>query len=79
MQATDASIQKKIFGSRMHPSDSAKGTTLIISNEEVKYIMKIVKSFEESGKATENEANEQKDGFLDMLVGLLAATLFTNM
>ena len=46
MQATDASIQNKIFGSRMHPSDLAKATTLIIPNEEVKDIMKIVKSFE---------------------------------
>ena len=36
---TDAAIQKKIFG--------PETTTLIISNEEMKDIMKIVKSFEE--------------------------------
>ena len=39
--ATDAAIHKKIFGSNM--------TTLIISNEEMDDIMKIVKLLEESG------------------------------
>ena len=38
--ATDAAIHKKMFGSG--------NTTLIISNEEMNDIMKIVKSFEES-------------------------------
>ena len=38
---TDAPIHKKMFGSRK--------TTLIISNEEMNEIMKIVKSLEESG------------------------------
>ena len=37
--ATDASIHKKMFGSGMK--------TLIISNEEINFIMKIVKSLEE--------------------------------
>ena len=41
MSATDAAIQKKIYGS---------GTTaLIISNEEIEDIMKTVKSIQESG------------------------------
>ena len=39
--ATDAPIHKKMFGSSV--------TTLIISNEEMNVIMKIVKSLEESG------------------------------
>ena len=39
--ATDAAIYKKMFGSGK--------TTLIISNEEMNDIMKIVKSLEESG------------------------------
>ena len=39
--ATDAAIQKKIFGSGMIAS--------IISNKEMEDIMKIVKSLEESG------------------------------
>ena len=41
MSATDAAIQKKVCGS---------GTTaLIISNKDIEDIMKIFKSFEESG------------------------------
>ena len=38
--ATDASIHKKLFGSGF--------TTLIISNEEMEDIMKIIKSLKES-------------------------------
>ena len=41
MSAADAAIQKKIYGSGV--------TALIISNEEMEDIMKIVKSLEESG------------------------------
>ena len=55
--ATDAAIQKKIFGSGM--------TASIISNKEMEDIMKIVKSLEESGllkkgvsETTKNEAKE---------------------
>ena len=40
--ATDAAIHKKMFGSGMCPSDLAKQATLIISNEEINDIMKIV-------------------------------------
>ena len=32
--ATDATIRKKVFGSGTRPSDLAKRTTLIMSNEE---------------------------------------------
>ena len=52
-------------------------TTLIISNEEMNDIMKIVKSLEESGllikdvsKTIKNEAKEQKVG---MFLGTLGA------
>ena len=38
-----------MFGSGMHPLDLAKQTTLIIPDEEMNDIMKIVKSCEESG------------------------------
>ena len=48
-------------------------------------IMKIVKSFEESGllikgvsETIENEAKEQKGGFLSMLIGALGASLLGN-
>ena len=61
-------------------------TTLIISNKEMKDIMKIVKSLEESGllmkgasETIENEAKEQKDGFLGILFGTLAVTWLGRM
>ena len=61
--ATDAAIHKKMFGPGF--------TTLIIFNEEMNDIIKIVKSLEDSGllvksvsKTIKNEAKEQKGGFL---------------
>ena len=44
--AADAGIHKKILGSGHNHSSS---TTLIISNNEMKYIIKIVKSLEHFG------------------------------
>ena len=45
--AADAGIHKKILGSGNHPSSSAShNTTLIISNDEIEDIIKIVKSLE---------------------------------
>ena len=76
--ATDAAIHKKMFGSRT--------TTLIISNEEMNDIMKIVKSLEESdllkkivSKTIENEAKEQKGRFLGMLLDSLGASVLANL
>ena len=76
--ATDAAIHKKMFGSRT--------TTLIISNEEMNDIMKIVKSLEESdlwiksvSKTIENEAKEQKGTFLGMLLDSLGASVLVNL
>ena len=64
--ATDAAIQKKIFGSDM--------TALIISNEELNDIMKTIKSLEEScllikdvSETIKNKAKEQRGGFLGIL------------
>ena len=64
--ATDAAIHKKMFGSGITP--------LIICNEEMNDIMKIVKSLEEPGLLTKgvcetikNEAKEQKGRFLSIL------------
>ena len=61
-------------------------TALIISNEEWKIIMKIVKSFEDSSfitkgvsKTIKNEAKEQKEGFLGMLLDTLGASLLGNL
>ena len=60
-------------------------TALTISNEEMEYLMKIVKSLEESGllikginETIKNEAKEQKGGFLPMLLGTLAASMLGN-
>ena len=72
-------IHKKMFGSgahlRMldpHSLDLGKQTTLIISNEEMNNIMKIIKSLEESGllikgvsKTIKNEAKHKKEDFLE--------------
>ena len=76
--AIDAGIQKKIHGSGT--------TTLIISNEEMNDIMKIVQALEDSNillkgvaKTIENETKEQKGGFLNMLLGTLGASLLGNM
>ena len=74
--AADAGIHKKILGRGKHPSDltSHNNTILIISNDEMKDIIKIVKSLEDSGlllkgvsETIQNEAKEQKGGFLSML------------
>ena len=61
-------------------------TTLIISNEEINAIMKIVKSIEESGllikgvsETIKNKAKEQKGGFLGTLLGTLGASLLGNL
>ena len=57
-------------------------TALIISNEEMDNLMKIVKSLEESGlvvkgvsETIKNEGKEQKGGFLQMLLRTLADSL----
>ena len=75
--ATDAAIQKKIFGS---------GTTLIISDEEMNDIITLVISLEDSGllirdvkQTIKKEAKEQKGRFLDMLLSTLGTSLLGNM
>ena len=75
----DAGIHKKILGSR-------NMTPLIISNDEIEDIIKIVKSLEDSGlllkgvtETVQNEVKEQKGGFLSMLLGTLGASLFGNL
>ena len=61
-------------------------TTLIISNDEIGDIIKIVKSLEDSGlllkgvtETVQNEIKEQKGGFLSMLLGTLGASLLGNL
>ena len=80
--AADVGIHKKILGSWHHPSC----TTLIISNDEMNDIIKIVKSLEESGllfkgvtETVQNELKEQKGEFLTMLLGTLGASLLGTL
>ena len=73
VSAADSAIHKKMFGSGF--------ITLMISNEEMNNITKIVKSLEESGllkkgidKTIQNEAKKQKGVFLVMLLRILGAS-----
>ena len=75
--AIDGSIQKKIHGS---------GIKLIIEEEDMKDIMKIIEALENSGillkgvtETIENETKEQRGEFLGMLLGTLGASLLGNL
>ena len=77
MSAIDGSIQKKIHGS---------GIILIIEEEDIQDIIKIIKELENSdillkgvSKTIENEIKEQRGGFLSMLLGTLGASLLGNL
>ena len=77
MSAIDGSIQKKILGS---------GIKLIIEEEDMQDIIKIIKELENSdillkgvSKTIENEIKEQRGGFLSMLLEILGASLLGNL
>ena len=76
--AADAGIHKKILRSG--------NTTLIISNEEMNDVIKIVQALEDSNISlkgvtgtVKNETKEQKGGFLIMVLGTLGASLIGNL
>ena len=78
MSAIDCSIPKKFNGSAT--------TKLIIENEDINDIMKIIEALENSdillkgvSKTIEKETKEQKGGFLSMLLGTLGAGLLGNL
>ena len=78
--AADAGIHKKILGS------GHNNTTLIISNDEMDDILKIVKSLENSdlllkgvSETIQHESQEQRGGFLSMLLGTLGASLLCDI
>ena len=87
--AADAGIHKKILGFGKRPLDSAlphNNPTLIISNDEMDDILKIVKSLGNSGvllkgvsETIQHEAKEQRGGFLGMLLGTLGASLLGDV
>ena len=76
---------KKILGSgHNHPSHN--NTTVIISNDEIHDIIKIIKFLEDSGsllkgvtETVQNEVKEQKGGFLSTLLDTLGASLLGNL
>ena len=77
MSAIDGSIQKKVHGS---------GVKLIIEQEDMNDIMKIIEALEHSGillkgvsKTIENETKEQRGRFLSMLLGTLGASLLGHL
>ena len=77
MSPIDGSIQKKIHGS---------GVKLIIEQEDMNDIMKIIETLENSGillkgisKTIEKKTKEQRGGFLSMLLGTLGASLLGNL
>ena len=77
MSAIDGGKQKKIHDS---------GIKLIIQQEDMKDIMKIIEAPENSGillkgvsKTIENETEEQRGGFLSLLLGALGASLLVNL
>ena len=77
MSAIDGNIQKEIRGS---------GVKLIIEQEDMNDIMKIIEALENSGillkgvsKTIENETKEQIGGCLSMLLGTLGASLLGNL
>ena len=76
--AADAGIHKKILGSGK--------TTLIISNEDMNNITKIIQALEDScillegvTKTIKNETKEQKGVVLSMLLNTLGATFLGNL
>ena len=85
--AADAGIHKKVLGSgHNRPSSSAShNTTLIISNDEMEDIIKIVKSLEDSGllltrvtETVQNEVKKQKSGVLSMLLDKFTRKYFNR-
>ena len=66
--------------------DALHNTTLIISYDKMKNVIEIVKYLKDSGlllkgvsEKIQNEAKEQKGGFLSKLLGTLDASLLGNI
>ena len=72
----------EVYKKKRHGS----GIKLIIEQEDMKDITKIIEALENSGillrgvsKTIENETKEQREGFLSMLLGTLGANLLGNL
>ena len=78
MSATDAAIQKKMYGSG--------NKALIIPNNDLNDLIKIAVALEEhdillngTSKTIKNKIKKQEGGFLSMLFGTLGASLIENL
>ena len=78
--AAGAEIHNNMLGSGHNT------TTLIISNDEIEDVMKIIKSLEDFGlllkrvsELIQNKEKKQKEEFLSMLLDTLGASLLGNM
>ena len=78
LSAPDAAILKKMYGSG--------NTTLIISNDDMDDLIKIITALEEhyillkgTSRTIKNETKEQRGRFLSMLLGSLEASLLANL
>ena len=83
MSAIGGSIQKKIHGSG---ATKGAGVKLIIEQEDMNDIIKIIKALENAGillkgvsKTIKSETKEQRGGILSMLLGTLGASLLGNL
>ena len=72
----------EVYKKKQHGS----GVKLIIQQEDMNDIMKIIEALKNSGillkgvtKTIENEAKEKRGGFLNMLLGTLGASLLVNL
>ena len=82
MSPADAVIQNKIYGLGYYSNLASRTTALIISNEEMEDIMKIIKSLEESGllikgisETNKNKGKERRTKLLSMLLQILASSI----
>ena len=78
-QMQGVGIHKKILG-------SYHNITLIISNDEMEDILKIIRPLEDSGlllkgvsETIQNKAKEQRGGFLSMLLGTFGGSLLGDI
>ena len=83
LSAVTSAINGRIKKKKMLGSGT---TTLIIPNDEMDDILKIVKSLENSGvllkgvsETIQHEAKDQREGFLGMLSGTLGASLLGDV
>ena len=77
--AKDAAIHKNVLGTGNH-------TTLIISNDDLNDLLKVIKSLENNGtlldgitEAVKGEVKEQKGGFLSTLPSVVSSVLLSSI